>query len=185
MKVLDLFCGMGGWSVPFIEAGDDVIGIDIVNNGYPGKLVLKDIRKVKGKKYKGFDLIIGSSPCIEFTRLGSLRWTNHGIPQNVLLGCELVGEFFRVIREAKPKFWALENVTELVKWMPYPKPIWSFRITKRGMRSLWGNIPLPNGIMNEYRTNNINQGFSYKPKRAFIPRAIAQIIFDAVKEGSN
>lgn len=37
MKILDLFCGKGGWSIPFIEQyGDEVWGIDIQDLGYPG-----------------------------------------------------------------------------------------------------------------------------------------------------
>ena len=31
MKVLDLFCGMGGWAQAFVENGHDVTGIDTVS----------------------------------------------------------------------------------------------------------------------------------------------------------
>ena len=42
MKVLDLFCGLGGWSRAFAEAGHDCTGIDIKKywlsvSVYPGR----------------------------------------------------------------------------------------------------------------------------------------------------
>lgn len=49
--VFDLFCGLGGWSESFIAEGYWAIGFDIEahdygNGGYPGKLVLRDIRSL-------------------------------------------------------------------------------------------------------------------------------------------
>ena len=35
MKVLDLFCGMGGWSVGFHREGFDCLGVDIIEAGFP------------------------------------------------------------------------------------------------------------------------------------------------------
>ena len=63
LRVLDLFCGMGGWSIPFIEVGDEVVGIDIKNQGYPGELIIQDIKTLDGSLFRNFDLIIGSPPC--------------------------------------------------------------------------------------------------------------------------
>ena len=39
MKVLELFCGLGGWSKAFVEAGHDCTGIDIKKLGYPYKFI--------------------------------------------------------------------------------------------------------------------------------------------------
>ena len=67
--VFDLFCGLGGWSEAFIEQGYLAIGFDIEahdygNGGYPGALVLRDIRSIDGgelvKQY-------GVPACIVFT----------------------------------------------------------------------------------------------------------------------
>ena len=43
MRVLELFCGLGGWSKPWIESGHDVTGIDIKDYGYPARFIKADI----------------------------------------------------------------------------------------------------------------------------------------------
>jgi len=48
MKILDLFCGMGGWSKAFAEAGHDCTGIDIDNKlGYPYPLSKAVLTKIE------------------------------------------------------------------------------------------------------------------------------------------
>src|SRR6267378_3618119 len=75
MKVLDLFCGMGGWSKPFIEDGDEVWGIDVKDFHYPGILIKEDIRALDGYGFGDMDLIIGSPPCSEFSKAKENRRT--------------------------------------------------------------------------------------------------------------
>jgi len=82
LKVLDLFCGMGGWSIPFIEDGDFVVGVDIVNVGYPGNLILQDVRTIDGRRFRGFDLIIGSPPCAPFSHARHRSKWIHGKEPN-------------------------------------------------------------------------------------------------------
>src|SRR3989337_672554 len=106
MRVLDLFCGMGGWSIPFIEDGDEVWGIDIKDYGYPGKLILGDIRELDGYGFWDMDLIIGSPPCNE----SSIAKDIGRQPRDIEAGLALVREFYRFVKEARPKLWGLENV---------------------------------------------------------------------------
>ena len=44
-KVLELFCGHGGWSKPFAELGYDCTGIDLADfsKSYLGKFIQADI----------------------------------------------------------------------------------------------------------------------------------------------
>lgn len=135
MKVLDLFCGKGGWSVPFIEDGAHVVGVDIKDLHYPGHLILEDARNIDGHTFRGYDLIIGSPPCAEFSKLK----IGQG---NIAKGLELITTFNRIVSEAKPRFWAMENVTELERHYPI-KPIWRFYIGRGGKRTLWGNLSIP------------------------------------------
>ena len=44
MNILDLYCGLGGWAVGFLEKGHNVTGYDIMDfsEKYPGKFVKAD-----------------------------------------------------------------------------------------------------------------------------------------------
>ena len=47
---VDLFCGMGGWTIGLQAAGWRVIGFDIapdLTRDYPGHLVLQDVATVR------------------------------------------------------------------------------------------------------------------------------------------
>ncbi len=69
---IDLFCGLGGWTEGLLAEGWGVIGYDIEaheygDQKYPGRLVLQDVRSLHGSQFKDADLIVGSSPCQEFS----------------------------------------------------------------------------------------------------------------------
>lgn len=187
MKVLDLFCGMWGWSIPFIEHGDEVVGIDIKNYAKPkgAELILQDVRTVDGQLFKGFDLIIGSPPCQEFSnaRYRSI-WIHKKMPSPEK-GFELINEFWRIVKEAQPKYYAMENIEALTKYYPI-KPNWHFMISKGGKRCLWTNIPLP--LTTQFRfkrkIRDIHGWDKTRPLRAKIPYVISKFIVDTVhKQG--
>ena len=108
-------------------------------------------------------------------------------------GLGLIAEFDRFIEEAKPRYWAMENVSNLEQWWPSP-PIWRFKISIGGRRTLWGNISIP--LSPEFK---INRGMAIGrekrrqwkeqgktdirdlAKRAMIPYPIARFIADTVK----
>jgi len=185
LKVLDLFCGMGGWSIPFIEDGDFVVGVDIVNVGYPGNLILQDVRTIDGRRFRGFDLIIGSPPCAPFSHARHRSKWIHGKEPNPNEGMNLIEEFWRVVDEAKPTFYAMENIKALTKW--YKKPYqWEFYISRGGKRCLWTNIPLP-PLIPDFRfrrkIRDIPGWPKMRPLRAKIPYLIARFIADCVKMG--
>jgi hypothetical protein len=192
MKVLDLFCGMGGWSIPFIEDGHEVWGIDVIDYGYPGKLVKEDIHQLDGYGFQDMDLIIGSPPCTEFSIAKEFGKYGKGQKRNIEKGFNLIADFYRFVQEAQPKFWAMENVSNLEQWWTEP-PIWRFRISRGGRRSLWGNIPI--GLSPEYRFQRafgisrearrkykeLGQTDIRDPKhRAMIPYPIARFVANAV-----
>lgn len=148
MKVLDLFCGIGGWSDGFAIEGFEVIGVEINPNIaklYKHPVIIQDINTLDGKQFKDYDVIVGSPPCRDFSifakRFGKTWKKNPPDPQQ---GLKLIHEFIRVVQEAKPKYWIMENVPGLI---PYFKPP---RFTtyleppeKQQMRrSFWGVFPL-------------------------------------------
>ena len=195
MKVLDLFCGKGGWSVPFIEDGAHVVGMDIVDWGYSGHLVLEDIRNLDGHRFEGYDFIVGSPPCNDFSCASLINKTRkNASPPDPKRGLELIKHFNRIISEAKPHYWAMENVRRLEKFYPI-KPIWHFKIGRHSLRSLWGNLNLPLSPAFEFprriphslrnTDTEIFQKYGVKPLRgkdfAMIPYPIARFIADCVR----
>ena len=68
--VYDLYCGLGGWSAGFLDAGYRCVGYDIEahdygSGGYPGELVLRDVRSIHGSEFKDATCIVASPPCQE------------------------------------------------------------------------------------------------------------------------
>lgn len=67
-RLLDLFCGVGGWSTPFIALGWSCVGVDLAELSYPGEFVKSDVRELESSWIDGFDAIVASPPCEEFAR---------------------------------------------------------------------------------------------------------------------
>ena len=98
MKVLDLFCGLGGWSRAFAEAGHDCTGIDIKNIGYPYRFIQADLNDWKPDQH--YDVILASPPCIEFSQ--AKKWGQG--TQDERIGLDLIYRTFYLIELIKPKY---------------------------------------------------------------------------------
>src|SRR5271155_5632734 len=69
---IDLYCGLGGWTEGLLAEGYYVVGFDNVRHAYgderyPGELVIQDVLTLHGRQFKDAALIVGSSPCQEFS----------------------------------------------------------------------------------------------------------------------
>lgn len=123
-NVIDLFCGCGGFSKGFQEAGFDVcFGIDLWNDAtvtykknFPEAVVLnEDITKVSSKmileltglKARDIDVIIGGPPCQGFSVSGKRMIDDE---RN-----KLYKSFVQLVSEIKPKMFVMENVPGLVR----------------------------------------------------------------------
>jgi len=122
MNVIDVFCGCGGLSYGFIQAGFNVLlGIDnnayavesFTNNHYGAKAICgdisqitydKDIKPLIGKK--AIDIVIGGPPCQGMSLSGFRKLED---PRN-----RLYLSFIRLVSEIKPKAFVIENVPGLV-----------------------------------------------------------------------
>jgi site-specific DNA-cytosine methylase len=61
---------MGGASEGFHMEGFDCLGIEInseIAKLYPYKVIVADMRDLRGKDFRGYDVIWGSPPCVDFS----------------------------------------------------------------------------------------------------------------------
>lgn len=181
MLVLDCFCGLGGWSEGLHQAGFDVKGIDIVDVGYPFELILADIRTLNGNDFKGIDLIVGSPPCRDFTKLargiGKYKWKN---PPDIKNSLELVNCFLMFVKDASPRYWLLENNPFLGCYIGSPNVVTHLAPTM--LRAFWGNypsflIPMQNSRL---KTTKV-YGKLWSWDRAKIPVCVGVALGNAVK----
>jgi len=159
MKVLDLFCGLGGWSIPFNEAGHDCTGIDIKNIGYPFNFIQADLHDWEPDQY--YDIVLASPPCTEFSI--AKKWGSG--KQDERIGLDLIYRTFSLIHELKPKYYVVENVKGLTEFLPEPNDIIKYNRHKDGKTAyLWSNIGyiglLESMIM--FRAKNANKSKKYK-----------------------
>lgn len=129
MNVLDLFAGLGGWSRSFKEHGHQVETLDIGEHFNPTYCT----SIVGWHPTKQYDVILASPPCTEFSKAG-MPWFQGINPDMTLLN-----ETLRVIAEAKPKYWVIENVRGAV---PFFTPILGKPKARFGSRYLWGEFPI-------------------------------------------
>jgi DNA (cytosine-5)-methyltransferase 1 len=117
LNIIDLFCGAGGLSEGFREAGfTSILGIDhdksaletFSHNHKGAETICENIeiitkedikKKINGKK---IHVVIGGPPCQGFSMAGR---RNPDDPRN-----KLVQHFLRVVRDFKPEFFVIENV---------------------------------------------------------------------------
>ena len=148
MRLLDLFAGLGGWSIGFHREGFTCVGVDIIDVGYPYKLILCDMKNYH--PFKNHEVIVASPPCTEFSSITMLshRKGQRG-PPDPEKGMILVNEAIRVIKEAEPKFWILENVHGSI---PHISKVLGKPVLVAKPWVLWGKFPL--------------ELFEFQPKRA-------------------
>ena len=162
--LIDLCCGLGGWSQPFIDRGWRAVGFDIKRFDYPGELVIQDVRTIDGRNLRGARLIVASPPCEEFSRF-QMPWTRAKNPPEPDLS--IVDACFRIAREAHAPV-ILENVRAAREWLGMATMHW-------GPFYLWGDgVPalLPSL---SYRLKE-SYSSSERAKRAQIPRVLADWI---------
>ena len=114
MNVLSLFDGMSCGQIALEKAGIKVNkyyaseikkhAIECTNFNYPNTIQLGDINKINGKELDKIDLLIGGSPCQDFSRANKERKGLKGEKSSLFL------EFLRLLKECKPKYFILENV---------------------------------------------------------------------------
>ncbi len=185
MNVLSLFDGMScgqqalercGIVVDNYFASEiDKHAIAVTMHNYPNTMQLGNVAEVDGYKLPNIDLLIGGSPCQNFSFAGKCKGMSTKCETEILTlehylqlkneGYEFEGqsylfwEYMRLLNEVKPKYFLLENVLMGEKWERIlskaigvnPIEINSALVSAQNRRRLyWTNIGLaPSGLFGD------------------------------------
>ena len=114
LKLLDLFSGIGGFSLGLESTGFfETIGFvekdkfchEVLKKNFPNITIESEVRNVKGDRYAA-DIITGGFPCQPFSVAGKRRGTDDDR--------YLWDETIRIIRETKPRWFIGENVEGII-----------------------------------------------------------------------
>lgn len=114
MNVLSLFDGMSCGQIALNKAGIKYNkyyaaeikkhAIEVTQHNFPNTIQLGDVTKIKAKDLPKIDLLIGGSPCQDFSRANKERKGVEGTKSSLFF------EYVRLLKECKPKYFLLENV---------------------------------------------------------------------------
>jgi DNA (cytosine-5)-methyltransferase 1 len=113
MRAIDLYSGVGGWSLGLRLAGIEVVAsyerwgpaneTNFKNNLHQAQTV--DIRRLAFAELpEDIDIVVGSPPCTQFS------FSNRGGSGDLDDGLEDIIRFLSVVDHLRPKAWAMENV---------------------------------------------------------------------------
>lgn len=120
MKVLSLFDWIACWLVALKRIGIqpssyyaseiDWYAKYIAKRNNPELIHIGNVKKVNGTDYEGIDLLIWGSPCQWFSFAG--KQLNFEDKRS-----KLFFEYVRILKEAKPQYFLLENVVMRKEWI--------------------------------------------------------------------
>ncbi len=145
MRVLDLFCGLKGFSRPFADRGHEVITLDIDNTFDPD--IVADVRVIRYPSLSlsgRFDAILASPPCQAF----SLAYSFNQWPppdDKTIEGLRLVACALALIATINPRWWVMENPRGRLRKLIVP-PTQTIHLCNFGAKwqkptDLWGQFP--------------------------------------------
>ena len=121
MKVLSLFDGMACGMIAMLNSGvqvDEYIAYEIdkyaiqtATHNFPMIKECGDVFKADFTQYKGFDYLIGGSPCTYW----SIAQKNNRETEASGMGWELFSQYVRALHEAQPMFFIYENNKSMSK----------------------------------------------------------------------
>jgi hypothetical protein len=131
VKMLDVFCGVGGWTKQFQSMGWECTGVDLedFSRVYPGAFVQADALTLSRSFIDSFDAVVMSPLCEEFARawLPWLRADKQPAEWAINLLCWSVALCDRPRRIVECSNFAARHVPGAVRCESY---------------ALWGDVPL-------------------------------------------
>lgn len=156
MNILSLFdgisCGqlalrnLGLTDFTYYASEIDPVAIQITQRAFPNTIQLGDVTKLNGKDLPSIDLCFGGSPC---QSLSFKRSEKSGLEEGA---SKLFWEYLRVLKETKPKYFMLENVSSMRQsdcdWISRELGVKPVEIdsgwftAQRRARLYWTNLPV-------------------------------------------
>jgi len=165
MLMYDICCGLKGASKTMLERGWRVVTID--NDPAFDADIVADVRDWHPVGLSP-DLIWASPPCYEFAR-ENMPWCRTGESPDL----SIVEACWRIIREANPRYWIIENVRGAMPYLGQPAFIY-------GAFYLWGFFPVLGNIIKDYRKKE-SYGSQQKAERARIPSRLSLAVARAIE----
>lgn len=119
MKIVDLFCGFGGLSLGFQNAGFKIVAaydkwqaaLSVYQKNFEHECKMLDLSNIKDSvaeiESKHPDMIIGGPPCQDFSSAGK-RDEDNGRG-------DLTVNYAQIINRIRPKWFVMENVERITK----------------------------------------------------------------------
>ena len=148
MKVLDLFAGIGGFTIGLERAGFETVAfceIDlyaqkVLKKNWPGVPIYDDVRTITAERLASdgirVDVITGGFPCQDISVSGNQAGIQDGTRSGLWSECA------RLLGDIRPKYAIFENVTNLLNghrgdW--FKRVLWD--ISALGYDAEWHCIP--------------------------------------------
>ena len=180
LRAIDLYAGVGGWSLGLSLAGIEVVAsydwwapacrTNRANGGHA--VMQRDIRSLDLEELpKGIDIVVGSPPCTQFSL------ANRGGSGDMNDGVRDLRAFLRVVAHLRPRYWVFENVVRAAQvferevrggslaefsWLEPRVHIIDasrFGVPQRRNRALVGNIDF--GLLESYTPSTVFRTLGY------------------------
>lgn len=141
-RIISLFDYSGVWSDPYLQAGYDVIRVDIQHGSDVYDPFLDDLTGIHG--------VLAAPPCTEFARSGARWFAEKDADGRTDTAIALVRRTLCLVDLWQPRWWALENppgrIHNLVPELGRPAfkfHPWMFGGNRRKWTYLWGDFNPP------------------------------------------
>lgn len=166
VQVIDLFCGLKGWSAAFEDRGHDVFTVDIDPSFNPS--LTADILELNPSILPAPDIVLASPPCESFSvasighHWGGGEKAYQPKTPAAVKGMEIVKQTLNIIDFLRPRWSIVENPRGVLRKLDIipvaPQTIWycHYGETRAKPTDLWG-LPFPKALaLKPVCHNNVN-----------------------------